>query len=74
MKTTTEKIYAYLLQKYEWNTELVAKHLVSNGFEAASDSVVFWGAFIAAGAERYGKRLAWRDCGGNSDLGSGWGG
>ena len=51
MKTTTEKIYAYLLQKYEWNTELVEKHLSLRGFAPASSDAAFWGGFIAAGAE-----------------------
>ena len=74
MKSVNERQFAYLLQKYEWNTELVEKHLALRGFSLVTADAAFWGRLIAAGADHHGHRLAWGDCGGDSDLGSGWGG
>ncbi len=61
MKNNTDKVekldefqIAKLILAFDWNTDKVREYAKQNSFPPPSESDLFWGGFVAAGAARAG--------------------
>jgi hypothetical protein len=61
MKNNTDKVekldefqIAKLILAFDWNTDKVLEYAKQNSFPPPSESDLFWGGFVAAGAARAG--------------------